>query len=394
MSNPAKSQKPKATPAMRFIGWVGALTLLLVLLAVIYRLFQPQIERFAMRPRGSFVASPVDTQADYSTISSTAWVARPGLSPNLAQDAPLGFLAAPKPPIDVFVIGPTTYYSNQRWNAPLADVEANQALDAIARVMATAFNNVGAVYMPRIRQATFGVTYASGTPDAQAALDLAYADVLAAFDVFQKSRGVGTGPQRPFILAAHDQGAIHALRLLKDRLATPAQQRLMVAAYIAGHPVSVEADLAPLGLRACETPQAINCVMAWQSFGAAGANTSDVQKRFTASVSFNGVPRSATHILCTNPITGWINGKDGSRAANLGALAFPARDKPLAALKPNVTGASCNADGFLLLSPNPGAPFEDRKMRGENYTAFDFALFWANIRANVEARVSAFYTPR
>jgi Protein of unknown function (DUF3089) len=394
MTTAAKSPKPKATPAMRFIGWVGALTLLLVLLAVIYQLFQPQIERFAMRPRGSFAASPVDAQADYTAISSTTWVARPGLSPNLAQDAPLDFLAAPKPPVDVFVIGPTTYYSNQRWNAPLADAETNQGLDAIARVMATAFNNVGAIYMPRIRQATFGVTYASAAPDAQAALDLAYTDVLAAFDVFQKSRGVGTGPQRPFILAAADQGAIHALRLLKDRLAAPVQQRLMVAAYITGYPVSVEADLAPLGLRACETPQAINCVMAWQSFGASGARTDDVQKRFAASVSFNGVPRSATHILCTNPITGWINGKDGPRAANLGALAFPARDKPLATLKANVTGASCNADGFLLLSPSPGAPFEDRKMGGENYTAFDFALFWANIRANAEARVSAFYTPR
>jgi hypothetical protein len=394
MTNPAPRQKPKATPAMRFIGVVGALILLLVLLAVVYQLFQPQIERFAMHPRGSFATSPIDSQANYTAVSADAWVARPGLSPNLAQEAPPGFLAAPAPPIDVFVIGPTTYYGNQRWNAPLADVEANQALDAIARVMATAFNNVGAIYMPRIRQATFGVTYAEGTPDAQAALDLAYADVLAAFDVFQKIRGVGTGPQRPFILAAHDQGARHALRLLKDRLDAPAQQRLMVAAYIAGYPVSVEADLTPLGLPACETPQAINCVMAWQSFGAVGARTADAQKRFAASVSDNGVPRKATHMLCTNPVTGWINGKDGSREANLGALAFPARGKPLATLVPGVTGASCNADGFLRLSPNPGAPFEDRKMTGENYAAFDFALFWANIRANAEARVSAFYTPR
>ncbi len=394
MIEPIQNQQTKATPAMRFIGVVGALILLLVLLAVIYQLFQPQIERFAMRPRGSFAASPVEPQANYAAISSAAWVARPGLSPNLAQQAPPGFLAAPKPPVDVFVIGPTTYYGNQRWNAPLADTQANQALDAAARVMATAFNNVGAIYMPRTRQATFGVIYADGTADAQAALDLAYTDVLAAFDVFEKMRGAGAGPQRPFILAAHDQGAIHALRLLKDRVAVPSQQRLLVAAYIAGYPVSVEADLTPLGLRPCETPQAIRCVIAWQSFGQSGARTADVQKRFAASVSFNGIPRSATHMLCTNPITGWINGKDGSREANLGALPFPAPDKPLATLAPGVTGASCNADGFLRLSLNPGAPFEDRKMSGENYTAFDFALFWANIRANAEARVSAFYTPR
>jgi hypothetical protein len=361
---------------------------------VAYRLFQTPIERWAMLPRGSFAAAPIDPPADYAVVSSAAWVARPGLAANPAAEAPQGFMAAPKPPVDVFVIGPTTYYSNRRWNAPLDDIEANQATDAIARVMGSAFSNVGAVYMPRLRQATFGIAYAEESVDAQSALALAYADVLAAFDAFQKTRGVDSGPQRPFILAAHEQGAAHALRLLKDRLAAPAQQKLMVVAYIVGKPISVAADLAPLGLKPCETPQAINCVMAWQSFGAQGASTKDVQKRFAASVSFNTVPRKGSAILCTNPITGWINGADASRESNLGALAFPARGKALEPLHPQLTGARCNEDGFLLLVPNPGAPFEDRKMSGENYGAYDYALFWANIRANAEARVSAFYTPR
>jgi hypothetical protein len=386
--------KLKASPAMRFIGWVGALTLLLVGLAVVYRLFQAPIERWAMLPRGSFAAAPVDPPANYAAASSAAWVARPGLVANPAADAPSGFMAAPKPPVDVFVIGPTTYYGNQRWNAPLADVQTNEATNGVAQVLAGAFNSVGTVYMPRIRQATFGITYAENSADAKAALALAYSDVLAAFDVFQTLRGAGRGPQRPFILAAHEQGAVHALRLLKDRLNAQQHQQLLVAAYIVGTPVSVAADLAPLGLKPCETPQAVRCIMAWQSFGAAGASTQEVQKRFAASVSFNNVPRKGSAILCTNPITGWINGADGSREANLGALVFPARGKPLAPLQPRITGAACNDDGFLLLAPNPGAPFEDRKMSGENYGAYDYALFWANIRANAEARVSAFYTPR
>jgi Protein of unknown function (DUF3089) len=394
MTAKTASPKPKTPPAMRFLWWVGTLTLLAVLLAVLYRMFETRIERWAMAPRGRFAASPVDSQPDYGRISRVAWVARPGLAANPAQDAPPGFQPAPKPPVDVFILAPTAYYSNQRWNAPLADAATLAAQEQVARTMATAFNNVGAIYMPRTRQATFGTTFIDDTPDARAANDLAYSDVLAAFDVFQATRGVGSGPQRPFILAAHEQGARLALRLLKDRLQVPAIQRTMVVAYIVGHPVSVEADLAPMGLRPCETPQAINCVMSWQSFGAHGANSKDVQVRFDASTSDHGVPRKGTRLLCTNPITGWIDGKDGSREANLGALANPLYGKPLAALLPRVTGASCNDTGFLLVSPNPGVPFEDRKMRGENYGSYDYTLFWANVRANAEARVSIFYTPR
>jgi hypothetical protein len=386
--------KRKTPPAMRFLWWVGSLTLLAVLLAVLYRMFEPQIWRFTMVPRLAFAASPVDPRPDYAAVPGSGWVAHPALAKDPARDAPTGFLAAPKPPVDIFFIAPTTYFQNQRWNAPLDDGPTNMLLGAMVRHLASPFNGVGAIYAPRYRQATFGSFFAGGSPDAIKALDLAYGDVLAAFDAFEKARGLGAGPQRPFILAAHSQGSVHALRLLKDRFADPDVQKTLVAAYIVGWPVSVEADLAPIGLKPCETPQAINCVMSWQSFGAQGASTKDIDAYFQASTSAFGVPRKDTKLLCTNPLTGWIDGKDGSRAANLGALAFAEHTKPLGQLMPNLVGASCNAQGYLLLSPNPGAPFEERKMPGENYHTYDITLFWANVRANAEARVSAFYAPR
>jgi Protein of unknown function (DUF3089) len=394
MIKPTPTAKRKATPAMKFLWWIGSLTLLAVGLAVTYRLFETQIWRMAMVPRVAFAKSPVDPAPEYSKPTPAAWVAWPGLKPNPSEDAPRGFQAAPKPPVDVFFITPTTYYDRQRWNAPLADAQANRLLDQVARTMASSFNNVGSLYIPRYRQATFGAFLAKNSSESAKALDLAYADVLAAFDAFQVARGALNGPQRPFILAAHSQGSLHALRLLRDRFSAPLIRKNLVAAYIVGWPVSIEADLTPLSLKPCETPQAIGCVMAWQSFGAQGANTELIDSYFQSSTSYNDVPRQGTHILCTNPLTGWINGKDASPEANLGALAFSVQGKPIADLIPRLTGANCTDKGFLQLSTNPGAPFADRKMSGENYHSYDYGLFWANIRANAEARVSAFYTPR
>ncbi len=386
--------KRKTAPALKFLWWVGSLTLLAVLLAVLYRLFEPQIWRFTMVPRLAFAASPVDPKPDYALVPGSGWVAHPALVKDPARDAPTGFQAAPKPPVDVFFIAPTTYFQNQRWNAPLADVATNAELGVIVRHLASPFNGVGAIYAPRYRQATFGTFFADGAPDALKALDLAYGDVLAAFDAFEKARGVGVGPQRPFILASHSQGSVHAIRLLKDRFADPQIQKNLVAAYIVGWPVSVEADLAPIGLKPCETPQAINCVLSWQSYGAQGGNPKGIDAYFQGSTSAFDVQRKGTKLLCSNPITGWMDGKDGARDANLGALAFADKAKPLGTLTPKLTGASCDSKGYLMLTPNPTAPFEDRKMTGENYHSYDYNLFWANVRANAEARVSAFYAPR
>ncbi len=379
---------------MRFLWWVGSLTLLVVVLAVLYRLFETQIQRWAMVPGMTFANAPVDARPDYRQINPRSWIARPGLVPNPALEAPPGFRAAPKPPVDVFFIPPTSYYRSQRWNAPLDDKDANAEWSSVARQMASAFNGVGAIYMPRYRQATLGTFYAMDTPDAVLALELAYGDVLAAFDAFQAARGIAKGPQRPFILASHSQGSLHALRLLKDRFDVPLNRQNLVAAYIIGWPVSVAADLTPLGLKPCQTPQAINCVLSWQSFGAQGADTKALAHYIETSTSYFGVPYKNSRPLCNNPITGWMDGKDGSREANLGALALVAPSQPLPALLPRVTGASCADNGFLMLSPNPGVPFEARKISGENYHSYDYALFWANIRANAEARVSAFYAPR
>ena len=99
-------------------------------------------------------------------------------------------------------------------------------------------------------------------------------------------------------------------------------------------------------------------------------------------------------MVCVNPLGFWATMDAQPRAANIGALPFAKTGQPMLPLIAGLTGAQCNADGVLHLSPNPEDPFEERKLPGENYHAYDYVLFWANIRANAEARVSAFFTPR
>lgn len=372
--------------ARRFLYIFAGLITLAVLLAVAYKAFEGPIWRMALIPGTSFDADSRDPMPDYA--QATSWAARPDLAGNPSMQAPDGYLAAPKPAVDIFYVAPTTYISRDHWNAPKSDTESRKLTGVMLRTQASAFNAVGAVWAPYYRQATFGA-FMTDKPDGRQALDLAYHDVLAAFDAFQAQRD----PKRAFILVGHSQGARHLMQLLKERIAGRPAKRQLVAAYVIGWPVSMEADLAPLGLDACQTPSATGCVISWQTFGPEADLTKTAQA-FAAVPTLSGSPRAGTTQLCVNPINFWANGQIISKDLNLGALPFSASAAPMAALKPHLVGARCDAKGFLILSQNLEDPFEERKMPGDNYHVYDMNLFWANIRANAEIRVENFLIPR
>jgi len=56
-------------------------------------------------------------------------------------------------------------------------------------------------------------------------------------------------------------------------------------------------------------------------------------------------------------------------------------------LVPATVPARCAASGFLLVGPPPVmGPYV---LPGNNYHVYDMPLFWANLRADVAARVAA-----
>src|SRR3546814_17636152 len=70
-----------------------------------------------------------------------------------------------------------------------------------------------------------------------------------------------------------------------------------------GWPVSLETDIAALGLPACQTPEQKGCILGWASF-ADPADPAMVTNAYDGTIGFDGRPSADTRMLCTNPLTG------------------------------------------------------------------------------------------
>ena len=362
--------------ARRFLIVVFILILLFVAGAFAIFQFGQQVLIRQATPQGHFQAPQAASGPDYSKVES--WIARPDLSPNPSEWLPGTMTAAAVRPAAVFFIHPTTYLERDRWNAPLSgNADSDGRAELFVRSQSSAFTGAGQVWAPRYRQAAFGA-FLLKSDDAQKALDLAFSDVLAAFDEFLKQ----VPEDQPLILAGHSQGALHLSRLLQER--APQLKGRLVAAYVVGWPLSVTADLPAMALSACATAEQTGCVLSWQSFGQP-ANPDLVMDAWQGTKGPTGIERQRRDMLCVNPLTGT---RDGSAPpqANGGTL-VPTTDLKSASLERGRVGAHCD-NGLLLLDgdvPSLG-PFV---LPGNNYHVYDYALFWVAIRSDAERRLAA-----
>lgn len=326
-------------------------------------------------PTGHFDVAEAGMGPDYARTES--WIARPDRSDSPSKWLPegAGIQMHPSERSATFYVHPTTYLERDRWNAPL-DVggEADRRARVFVQSQASAFEDYSGVWAPKYRQAAYGA-FLLKSEDAQKALDLAYRDVLAAFDEFMRAQSQKT----PIILAGHSQGSMHLLRLLSDR-----KDRLkgrLIAAYVVGWPVGSRSDLPATGLRPCSALDQTGCVMSWQSFKEP-ENTRLVTTAWVGTTGLAGRVRTRDEMLCTNPITGTQDGV-ASPAANMGTL-VPDGNLSDASLEAGRVGARCEK-GFLLIDgdvPNLG-PYV---LPGNNYHVYDYVLFWESIRQDAIRR--------
>jgi hypothetical protein len=370
--------------ARRFLWIIAAIIVLVIAAAVVYRLFGRELLTAALVPGVSFAASKVEPGPDYRTLA--AWDANPGLPADAARWTPPGVAAADHPKAVVFFVTPTAYLSRDRWTMPFDDAATNGRIGLYLRNQASVFNGVGAIWAPKYRQATFGA-FLTTKPDAGRVLDLAYGDVVRAFDAFLAA----VPPGAPIILAGHSQGSRHLLRLLHERIAGTPLARRVVAVYAVGWSISVTADLPALGFPACATPQATGCVLTWQSFAepAEAAGFRDVVDR---EPGLTGASRRGTALLCTNPLVGATTPAAVPAAANHGSLVPGASDGDGGKLVAGGIGAACRHD-YLSIG-DPPAGFDRYVLPGNNYHVYDYNLFWADVRADAQRRVAAFAAQR
>lgn len=371
--------KSKVKPAAIFLAIV-ALCVVLVIVGFLWITANPSTAlRIAFTPGEPFSAISSDA-IDYSNDEN--WAALP-TKPSFAKSQPAGVMqAAVIPEADVFFIHPTTYLDRATWNAPLEHEDANNRLEnRVLKMQASAFNLAANVYAPRYRQATFGAFFDDGTDGLQA-LIYAYNDVQAAFDNFIADRH---NPDRPFILAGHSQGALHMLPLMKARIAGTPLAEKMIAAYVIGWPVSIEADVDALeGITVCSNASMTGCIVSYQTFGPDG-DTDPLKVYFKTTAGLGGLPRADTTMLCTNPVTWQVDGTSYA-SDHLGAVTTVDDEADIGEPIPQFIGAECREDGFLYLDREPGDAWQAYKLAGENYHVYDYHMFYVNLRQNAMHR--------
>lgn len=364
--------------ARKFLYFIAILVAMVLAAAFVLRFWSKDLTRFAFVPRATFEQLPLLPNGFYARADS--WISRPGTQDDPAQFLPEGARRERPGPAHVFFIHPTSYLARDSWNAAIDDKDSRFRANLFVKSMASAFNAAGAVHVPRYRQAAFGV-FLTDRPEAGRAIDIAYGDVTQAFDAFLRS----VPDRAPIVLAGHSQGALHLLRLLRDRVnGTPVADRV-VAAYAIGWPVSAAHDLPATGMPACDTPARTGCIASWLSF----ANPPDPElmlEYWNGHAGLDGKAHRGERALCFNPLTGTI-GANAPATANLGTM-VPSDDLETGKLVRHAVPARCDpATGVLLLGDPPKmGPFV---LPGNNYHVYDVPLFWSNLRADVARRETA-----
>ena len=401
--------------ARKFLYVIAAIILLILAAGVAYQLFPGWLARVAFVPSTDFQQQVAVAPNAYD--DAKMWFARPGMdkdpsawrpettaadgadgnvgadpqSPErLVPPANAAEIAAPlveKGDAAVFFVHPTSYYSRSSWNAPLADRDSDHRANLFVQGMASAFADAGEIWAPRYRQATLGAFLAEDRVTAGKAIDAAYRDVEEAFDAF-----IAAQPKnKPIILAGHSQGALHLTTLLRNKIAGTPLARRIVAAYVIGWPISLDTDIAALGLPACQTSDQKGCILGWATF-ADPADPEMVTAAYDGTIGFDGRPRADTRMLCTNPLTGTPD-VEAAPAANLGTL-VPTDGFKSGSLSVGKIGARCDdTRGFLMIGDAEIAKnyvVAGYVLPGNNYHVYDITLFWANVRADALRRLATY----
>ncbi|SFQ20496.1 DUF3089 domain-containing protein [Hymenobacter arizonensis] len=266
---------------------------------------------------------------------------------------------------DVFFVHPTTFYRPAAWNADLGIIKLNRFTDrSTIRHQATAFNAAGRIYAPRYRQATLYSFFDEQTPNGQAALDLAYSDVKAAFQYYLAHHNQG----RPIIIAGHSQGTHHATRLLHEFFENDSKlRRQLVAAYLIGYKVKPDEYQT---LRPCPDSLATGCFV---SYNAVATGNSFAPFRTFAS---------------TNPLTWSLDTLLAPATLNRGGVS-----QDFKRIDPQVTDAQVHQGLLWVTPPKPGGYprflLPGRPELRHSFHIADYGLFYMNIRQNAKARVRA-----
>jgi hypothetical protein len=310
-----------------------------------------------------FSTSNVPTRPNYS--ESRSWAALP-TTKDRADDVPKSkgilFDNQSKAKADVFFIYPTIYTDKPKneydWNASIEDIQLNEKIDnSTIKNQASVFNGTCKIYAPRYRQAHYSVFLTKDTLSAKKAMDVAYDDIKEAFLYYIKNYNNG----RPFIIAGHSQGTLHAIRLLSDFIDGEPLQAKLIGAYLVGMPVN---NGMFKNIQLSTKPGSIGGYVSWNTFA----------DGFYPDYYENGLHKSQL----INPITWTLEPQFSEIAKHKGTLGRKFK------ISPQIVSAKPHEGLLWIKKPKVfGKVFLNTKI----WHFADYNLFWMDIRENLTLQI-------
>ncbi|MDA9818517.1 DUF3089 domain-containing protein [Flavobacteriaceae bacterium] len=308
-----------------------------------------------------FDKSPEIEKPNYSDKDS--WAVLPG---NIPDEISIFNINENKKEADVFYIYPTLIDSkNQReWNSDIWNEDIrNDVINRPVKYQASAWLDAGNLYVPYYRQAHIRVFNDKFRVDGDKALNLAYNDIKEAFTYYLEN----FNNDKPFIIASHSQGTVHAKRLIAEFIDGKELQKKLIAAYLVGIKVFEDEfkNIKPMN-SANETGGFVT----WNTF------------------KFNKYPRKDNYEnwfkggVTSNPIT-WDDSKETKKDLHKGLLY---RDLKIFSQNIDIK----LIDG-IVWSTVPNVPGKILLKTVRSYHFADINLFWVDIKENAKLRVDQWF---
>ena len=351
-----------------------------------------------VEPNIEFDHNEAASRPDYSNL--TNWAATPESDVQQFYIPDESFQVNKKNnDVDVFYIHPTGFYE-KKWNS---DMDRNKSAFERTEIMlanqASAFNESCNIYAPEYRQATY-FAFFDKNQNGKKALDLAYTDVESAFDYFIENNN----NDKPFIVAGHSQGALHAQRLIINRIQGTSLQERFICAYAIGYmiPDNLYDDLFP-SIKRSENYNDTNCIVSWSTV-VEGFKRSREKTPFWTPNGWTSEPM-VQKIVSTNPFS-WTNDSDWHLSPQNKSIINKSQDydftdqisiahtgtkKSIGLTRVQEFSASLNDNSGLVETRGPLIDnIKKMKFFSGDLHSFDMMLFWGTLRQNVKDRIKTF----
>lgn len=296
-------------------------------------------------------------------------------APDYAQ--PEGWLTLPDDPgrfpVDMVWIYPTVLMDDSHWLMDTSDpAQRDLARPTLVR-QAGVFSSQANVYAPLYRQMNLA---GLSLDEAELGQLMRYGqeDVTRALDYYLTNFNQG----RPFILAGHSQGSNLLVDWALEHLGDTGAEDRLVAVYAIGWsitPADLERNPA---MEMCGRSDQTGCFICYNSME---AGRQDV------------APTLAPGSLAVNPLSWTTDGEFVPASRNLGAVFF-AEDGSATTI-PAYTSAQIVDGGLVVVPSDPEMVHLTNSLFPAGvYHAFDYSLFFENLRANAAERIEAWEAAR